>query len=600
MQAKVKLTVEACIHPTATASKTTIVSDAVLPFLSSLPRINPTPGLIPFNPLEWPILASYISYLNFSDTPSNHINNNNNNSQQTSSSSSSPSYYWSWQVEWEVLCYQLNELGGIPDDEDMGDDNGGDTPAFKSWNLPCREMEGMWETLWYDHSIKHTLLSYSLSALQLSDAGVDPHAVNWSRSILLHGPPGTGKTTLCKALAQKLSIQMSKRYKRGRLVEVSAHSLFSKWFSESGKLVAKLFSRIEESVEESNTLVFVLIDEVESLTSARKAAAAGSEPSDAIRAVNALLTQMDALRRHPNVLILTTSNVTEAIDDAFIDRADIKAYIGPPGVQARYEILRHALHALQSATIIQSQVEIPPFNLINSKSLNHHHGNGNGGDYIKANYNGRNSDGGGGGKEEEEEEEGGGGGAPVPPTNLLHSLELGHHHQAGDGVLVNTAPSSPSSFMTTNAPPPQETPDSVGRLLFGIVKKESDGFNGRTLRKLPFLAHVVGNFHPDGKCTTMTVFLAALSLAAQKEQADRESLVHSSDGGGVKKDDKIGGGDINDNGGDHDMGRKNSSDSGSDSRGGGCRSSRSSSQGGRSQPPPPSAWKTLARSIQSL
>jgi SpoVK/Ycf46/Vps4 family AAA+-type ATPase len=54
----------------------------------------------------------------------------------------------------------------------------------------------------------------------------------------------------------------------------------------------------------------------------------GSEPSDAIRAVNALLTQLDQLKRFPNAMVLTTSNITEAIDLAFVDRADIKAYIG--------------------------------------------------------------------------------------------------------------------------------------------------------------------------------------------------------------------------------------------------------------------------------
>ena len=53
-------------------------------------------------------------------------------------------------------------------------------------------------------------------------------------------------------------------------MEVNAHSLFSKWFSESGKLVTRLFSKICELVEEADCLVFVLIDEVESLTSARK------------------------------------------------------------------------------------------------------------------------------------------------------------------------------------------------------------------------------------------------------------------------------------------------------------------------------------------
>lgn len=59
-----------------------------------------------------------------------------------------------------------------------------------------------------------------------------------------------------------------------------------------------------------------------------QAAAGGGEPSDAIRAVNALLTQLDQLRRFPNVMVLTTSNITEAIDVAFVDRADIKVGAG--------------------------------------------------------------------------------------------------------------------------------------------------------------------------------------------------------------------------------------------------------------------------------
>jgi hypothetical protein len=60
------------------------------------------------------------------------------------------------------------------------------------------------------------------------------------------------------------------RYTTSQLVEVNAHSLFSKWFSESGKLVSKLFAAITELVEEPQALVFVLIDEVESLSAARK------------------------------------------------------------------------------------------------------------------------------------------------------------------------------------------------------------------------------------------------------------------------------------------------------------------------------------------
>lgn len=82
-----------------------------------------------------------------------------------------------------------------------------------------------------------------------------------------------------------------------------------------------MFRKIQELIDDPDVLVCVLIDEVESLTAARKSAMSGSEPSDAIRVVNALLTQLDQIRRYPNVLILTTSNVTGAIDLAFVDRS---------------------------------------------------------------------------------------------------------------------------------------------------------------------------------------------------------------------------------------------------------------------------------------
>ena len=112
-------------------------------------------------------------------------------------------------------------------------------------------------------------------------------------------------------------------------MEINSHSLFSKWFSESGKLVQKMFDEIKKKVSVSRTFVCVLIDEVESLTSARKNSGSGLECSDAVRVVNALLTEIDKIKQHPNVLILTTSNITGSIDLAFVNRADIKQYVGP-------------------------------------------------------------------------------------------------------------------------------------------------------------------------------------------------------------------------------------------------------------------------------
>ncbi|GHJ89240.1 hypothetical protein NliqN6_5642 [Naganishia liquefaciens] len=221
--------------------------------------------------------------------------------------------------------------------------------------LPSRDMDGLWDSLIYPDDVKPKLLNYIYTTLLFSDANVDFNIVTWNRVVLLHGPPGTGKTSLCRALAQKLAIRLSNRYSHGRLVEINSHSLFSKWFSESGKLVQKLFARVTEMVEDESGFVVVLIDEVESLTAARAGAMSGTEPSDALRVVNALLTQLDKLKHRKNVLVMSTSNIAQAIGkshSAFIDRADIKQYIGLPPPQAVYWILSGCLTELMRAGII--------------------------------------------------------------------------------------------------------------------------------------------------------------------------------------------------------------------------------------------------------
>jgi hypothetical protein len=111
------------------------------------------------------------------------------------------------------------------------------------------------------------------------------------------------------------------------------------------------------------------------------------------RVVNALLTQLDALKNYPNVMVLTTTNITQAVDLAFVcvvlpasrlvplkcaaamaclfisggcspiishrDRADLKLYIGPPNTHARYEIMRSCLVELQRVGIIHQVRGLP-------------------------------------------------------------------------------------------------------------------------------------------------------------------------------------------------------------------------------------------------
>lgn len=249
-----------------------------------------------------------------------------------------------------VHSYQLfdnveSDLVDLLEDEE-DDDSINKEKSASILELPNEQLDGLWDTLHFDYNIKDKLLSYINTTIKFSTKNIDQRIISWNRIILLHGPPGTGKTSLAKALAHNLSIRLNETYAQGRLVEINAHSLFSKWFSESGKLVQGMFDSINKLAEDDSVFVTLLIDEVESLTAARQASLSGNEPSDALRVVNALLTQIDKLKQRKNVLIIATSNLTNAIDDAFMDRADIKQYIGNPSIKAIEKVLNGCLNEL--------------------------------------------------------------------------------------------------------------------------------------------------------------------------------------------------------------------------------------------------------------
>ena len=61
-----------------------------------------------------------------------------------------------------------------------------------------------------------------------------------------------------------------------------------------------MFTKTQDYIEDHQALVCVLTDEVESLTHAWQLSLAGNEPSDSLRVVNALLTQIDQIRRYSN------------------------------------------------------------------------------------------------------------------------------------------------------------------------------------------------------------------------------------------------------------------------------------------------------------
>ena len=157
----------------------------------------------------------------------------------------------------ELIFHVYKCLEGDPEKDYI--DGEDDLPACDQWELPNKALDRLWEVIVVDDRIKRDILGYATSAMIFTSAMIDPDIISWNRMMLLHGPPGSGKTTLCKAIAQKLYIRNKCEYDNGFLLEINSHSLFSKWFSESGKLVMKLFDHINDIADDEKSFVCVLI-----------------------------------------------------------------------------------------------------------------------------------------------------------------------------------------------------------------------------------------------------------------------------------------------------------------------------------------------------
>jgi len=149
--------------------------------------------------------------------------------------------------------------------------------------------------------------------------GIEP-----PKGVLLHGPPGCGKTLLAKAVANETN---------SNFILINGPELMSKYYGQSEANIRKKF---EEAEKNAPSIIF--IDEIDAIAPKREEVHGEVER----RVVAQLLAMMDGLKSRGKVVVIAATNIPNVLDPALRrpGRFDREIEIGVPDKTGRLNILK--------------------------------------------------------------------------------------------------------------------------------------------------------------------------------------------------------------------------------------------------------------------
>ncbi len=151
------------------------------------------------------------------------------------------------------------------------------------------------------------------------------------KGILLHGPSGTGKTMLAKAVATE---------SEANFISVKGPELLSKWVGESERGIREIFRRARQAAP-----CVVFFDEIDSIAVARGGGMGGEMGGGGVgsndRVISQLLTELDGISELHGVVVLAATNRPDMIDTALLrpGRFDRIVFVPNPDRRTRRRIL---------------------------------------------------------------------------------------------------------------------------------------------------------------------------------------------------------------------------------------------------------------------